>query len=145
VLAIGAPDEAGTAGRVHVFRRSGTTWSPEAVLQPVVPVPPAPNADQFGFAVAVDRGHVVVGARGEDCGARGIDQPCGVQASSSGAAYFFRKTGATWTQEAYAKSSNAVSLDQFGTSVAVDGDTFAVGAPLQDTTKQDSGAVYVFR
>src|SRR5688572_16644532 len=34
--------------------------------------------------------------------------------------------------------------DQFGTSVAADGDYVAVGAPFDDTGATDAGAVYVF-
>ena len=34
--------------------------------------------------------------------------------------------------------------DRFGTSVAIDGDTMVVGAPLRDHTSTNEGAVYVF-
>jgi|GEM_PF-1722503 hypothetical protein len=56
----------------------------------------------------------------------------------------------------YIKASNADSSDQFGSSVAVSGNTLVVGAPLEDSgatgvngvqssnSKGDSGAAYVF-
>lgn len=64
----------------------------------------------------------------------------------------------TLAQEAYAKSSNSENSDNFGAAVAIsaDGNTLAVGAPLEDSsesgaggsgtdnTAPESGAVYVF-
>ena len=69
----------------------------------------------------------------------------------SGAVYVFTRTGGVWTQQAYLKASNTDALDQFGVSVAISGDTIAVGAQFEDSngsqsdnSAQDSGAVYVF-
>jgi hypothetical protein len=47
---------------------------------------------------------------------------------ASGAVYVFTRTGTTWSQQAYLKASNTEASDQFGESVALDGDTLAVGA-----------------
>ena len=59
-------------------------------------------------------------------------------------------------QQAYIKASNTEPYDAFGTSVAVAGDTVAVGAPLEDSSSPgvngdqldnaatDSGAVFVY-
>ncbi|MCA3148770.1 MAG: integrin [Burkholderiales bacterium] len=46
----------------------------------------------------------------------------------------------------YVKASNTAANDEFGTSVALsgDGNTLAVGAPGEDGSASDSGAVYVF-
>jgi len=154
LMVAGAPDASSAAGRVQVFRFA-TAWASEIVLAPT-PTPPTDAA--FGAAVAVDRGHVIVGARIEDCGGRGVlPATCAGSAANAGAAYTFRKLGATWTQDAYIKSSNADPADQFGTSVAVDGDTFVVSAGREASAATgvdgdqsnngatDSGAVYVFR
>lgn len=82
--------------------------------------------------------------------------------SASGAAYIFRRDGVNWTTEAYIKASNGLAGDEFGQSVALSGDTLAVGAPKSDfdavgiTTGDsnpsstsagtaDSGAVYIYR
>jgi hypothetical protein len=74
----------------------------------------------------------------------------------AGAAYVFARTGGVWSQEAYIKASNPSKNGAFGDSVALDGDTLAVGSPHEDSgapgvnatatgaTKLDSGAVYVF-
>ena len=79
----------------------------------------------------------------------------------SGAVYVYKRTGTTWEQEAYVKASNSEATDEFGTSVALDGDTLAVGAYKEDsnqttitndnsTASSDnsntrSGAVYVYK
>ena len=64
--------------------------------------------------------------------------------------------GGTWSQQAYVKSSNPGQTDFFGSSVALSGDTLAVGATFEssDATGVDgdgtndnaasSGAAYVF-
>jgi uncharacterized delta-60 repeat protein len=46
--------------------------------------------------------------------------------------------------QAYVKASNTASGDEFGTAVAVSGDTMVVGAPLENGGGVDSGAVYVY-
>ncbi len=144
---------AGNSGAVYVFRRSGSTWAQEAYLK-------ASNTDaddQFGASVALSGDSLAVGAFFEDSNATGVNgDQAGNTASDSGAAYVFRRNGSTWAQEAYLKASNTDANDQFGISVALSGDTVAVGAPFEnsnatgvngdqaDNTAGFSGAVYVF-
>ncbi|MEM1023572.1 MAG: integrin, partial [Myxococcota bacterium] len=76
-------------------------------------------------------------------------------ARSSGAVYVFVRTSTTWQQQAYIKASNTEGGDQFGGTVALNGDTLAAGAFGEDSDangvdgNQDSngapssGAVYV--
>ena len=113
--------------------------------------------DFFGAAVAVSGDTLVVGAPYEDSGAKGIN---GNQNSNtledSGAAYVFVRSGGVWSQQAYLKASNTGAGDNFGSSVAIYGDTIVVGAPHEASNAQgingnqtnnlapDSGAVYVF-
>jgi hypothetical protein len=74
---------------------------------------------------------IVVGADYESSNATGVNgDPNNNDARESGAAYVFvRSAGATWTQEAYLKASNAEAKDHFGRSVSISGDTIVVGAP----------------
>jgi hypothetical protein len=149
-----ANEAAFNSGAVYVFRRAGATWQQEAYLK-------ASNAeagDEFGRSVALSGDTLAVGANGEDSAAEGVD---GDQEDnslvSSGAVYVFRRTGATWQQEAYLKASNPGAADTFGHSVALSGDTLAVGANQEDSAAEgvdgdqddnaaaQSGAVYVFR
>jgi hypothetical protein len=46
----------------------------------------------------------------------------------SGAAYVFVRNGANWAQQAYLKASNTAEGRDFGHSVAVSGDTVAIGS-----------------
>jgi len=154
LLAIGAPNEntgQPQSGAVYVFRFAGT-WAASGKLTGS----PITSADHFGFSVAVGRRstatatkyHVLVGAPDEDS-----------VAGSSGGVFYFRcgTTGACPAQERLQKASNVGGSDRFGTSVAIDGDTFAVGAPSEASSATlvngnqasndapSSGAVYVFR
>lgn len=132
---------AASSGAVYVFTRTGTTWTQQAYLK-------ASNTgveDQFGLSVALNGDTLVVGAPFEDSGATGVN---GDQTSSSapdsGAVYVFTRTGTAWSQQAYIKASNTSADDQFGFSVALSNDTLAVGALVEDSSADNSGAVYVF-
>lgn len=90
----------------------------------------------FGFSVAVSGDYAVVGARLKD---EGEDK------EDAGAAYVFRRTGGGWPQVSKLTASDGEANDQFGFSVAVDGDYAVVGAAGNDEPATDAGAAYVFR
>jgi hypothetical protein len=114
--------------------------------------------DRFAYAIAADGNTLVVSARDEGSAATGVDgDQSDNSAPSSGAVYVFvRDIGGGWEQQAYLKASNTDSYSDFGTSVALSGDTLVVGAPREDSGAtgvngdQDyplavgSGAAYVF-
>jgi len=146
------------SGAAYVFERSGSTWTQQAYLKASNTDPSgAAITDLFGWSVAVSGDTVVVGAYQEDSSATGVN---GNQANNdignSGAAYVFVRSGGVWTQQAYLKASNTGSLDLFGYSVAVSGDTVLVGAYNEasnatgvngnqaDNSATQTGAVYVF-
>ena len=91
--------------------------------------------DQFGYSAALDGDTLAVGAIFEDSNSIGVNS--GAQADNSaslaGAVYVFTRSGGVWSQEAYVKASNTQVNDRFGTSVALDGDTLAVGAESEDS------------
>jgi len=147
-------------GALYVLVRTGSTWSHQARIQ----ADNAENGDSLGYSMAIsdDGNTIAAGAADEDCLIPGInpagcdkDQPMD---NSSGAAYIFVRTGTTWTQQAFLKSSNPAKQDWFGVRIAIsgDGNTVAVGAPNEDSAskgingKQDdntaaeAGAVYYF-
>ena len=64
--------------------------------------------------------------------------------TNQGSAYVYVKTGSTWTQQALLTASDAAAGDQFGFSVAIDGDTIVIGAVADDGTFSNQGSVYVF-
>jgi uncharacterized repeat protein (TIGR02543 family) len=148
-----ADNSASYSGAAYVFNRSGTTWTQQAYLK----ASNTQEMDFFGFSVAVSGDTVVVGAVGESSNATGVN---GDQADNSaegaGAAYVYTRSGTMWTQQAYLKASNARTDDRFGQSVAVSGDTVAIGAKQEsgnstgvngdqaDNSVRYSGAAYVY-
>jgi hypothetical protein len=138
-------NSASAAGAAYVFVRNGATWSQQAYLKASNTDP----GDNFGgratpvpaASVAVSGDTIVVGARGEDSNATGVN---GDQLNNSefdsGAAYVFVRNGTTWTQQAYLKAANTDTLDDFGSAVSLSGDTIVVGAREEFSV----GAVSVF-
>ena len=120
-------DDGANSGSAHVFTRSSSTapWSWSAKLT----ASDAAANDEFGISVAVDGDTIVVGAYQND--------------SNKGAAYVFtwNSSNSKWEQKAKLTASDAAANDEFGISVAVDGDTIVVGAHQNDSNK---GAAYVF-
>ena len=113
------------AGAAYVFTRSDSTWSQQAYLK----ASNTGDGDEFGKSIAVDGETLVVGAHREDSNATGVGgDEANDSAGDSGAAYVFTRSGSTWSQQAYLKASNTDSLDEFGSSVAIDGDALVVGA-----------------
>jgi hypothetical protein len=100
------------SGAAYVFDR--TNGNQLAKLVP--PVAPADNY-QFGQAVAIDGTTAVVGAPGADDG--------------TGAVYVFDGQS-SWAQVATLTAVNGTDTDQFGLSVAIDGNVIVVGAPGDD-------------
>jgi hypothetical protein len=142
-----ANNNAQNSGAAYVFTRSGGVWTQQAYLK-------ASNTganDGFGVSVAISGDTIVVGAQFEDSAGSQNDN----SALDAGAAYVFTRSGAVWTQQAYLKGHNTEAGDQFGTNVAVEGDTLAVGAigeaggstgvnHSDNNNQPGSGAVYVF-
>ena len=126
-------------GSAYVFRTTdgGATYDQVAKLTAA----DAAWGDQFGRSMAIDGATVVVGARSDDDASGCTDTYC-----NSGSAYVFRTTdgGATYGQVAKLTAADAAALDNFGGSVAIDGNTIVVGADGDDDAGEDSGAAYVF-
>ena len=61
--------------------------------------------------------------------------------SSQGSAYVFVLSGTTWSQQAELTASDGAPGDEFGTSVAISGDTVVIGA---ENKNNGQGAAYVF-
>ena len=122
-------DNSHNSGSAYVFSRSGTTWTQQAKLT----ASDGAYADYFGISVAVDGDTAVIGAIADDD-----------NGNNSGSAYVFTRSGATWTQQAKLRASDGAADDQFGVSVAVDGDTAVIGASQDDDNNHNSGSAYVF-
>jgi hypothetical protein len=108
--------------------------------------PTSGTDNQFGNAIAVSGDTLAVAAWRENGGAAGIDgDQTDTSAPNAGAVYVFEQNDdGTWQQAAYVKASNPGADHNFGTSITLDGDTLAVGAPGENTSQPGAGAVYVF-
>lgn len=140
-IVVGAHGENSSTGAVYVFKRSGTSWAEEQRLTAVN----GRGSDDFGISVAISSDTVAVGAIGESSNqasvTNGATASADTSAASAGAVYVYKRSGATWTQEAYLKANNSEAGDNFGFSVAVSSDTVLVGAVGEAGTQ---GAAYVF-
>ena len=144
-LIIGAPGDTDTiigdnsAGSAYIYRRSfsgGWGFDDKITAGSFAQV-----GERFGNAVAIHEGTAVVGASDSDAG--GVLE-------KAGAAYVFNQNDMTgWPlstrlliPEEAARNRN----DEFGTSVAIDGEYMAIGAELEDGPQaDDQGAVFVYQ
>jgi FG-GAP repeat protein len=146
-----------STGAVYVFARNGNTWTEQAFIKSSHPG----KEDWFGSRLNLsgDGNTIAVGAQLENGGSKGINgNQADLSAEDSGAIYVFTRTGATWTQKAYVKASNAKAYDEFGSAMALskDGKTIAIGARgepsaakgvngnMNDKSAPGAGAVYIF-
>ena len=146
-----------STGAAYVFVRSGGTWTQQAFLKPSNT---GPN-DWFGSRAALsgDGNTALLNSSLEDSSGKGINgKQDDDDAPESGAVYVFTRTGTTWSQKYYVKSSNAEKYDEFGGSVALsrdgrtmlasahaeDGGSKGAGGNQADNSVSESGAVYVF-
>ncbi len=116
-----------TLGAVFVYVLSGTTWIPQQVLTDDTLVGGA-TSNVLGTSVALDGDTAILGARG-------------VNDDAQGAAYVVVRSGTTWTLQQKLVAGDGTPNDEFGTSVAIAGDTAIVGAPAHAS---GAGALYVF-
>src|SRR6185503_4476349 len=161
-LAVGAPREssatAGSAaapvGAVHLYARSGATWSAGDHL--ALSSTDAGNFFGLGIALSPDGARLAVGAPIEPRAAS--DEPLdSCSADLGGTVYLFARTGASWGSRVRVQGSNTCKDDHFGQSVALsrDGSILAVGANGEDSaapgidkdpndnSAHDAGAAYV--
>jgi hypothetical protein len=134
-LIVGATQADGnqnSSGAAYVFTRSGMTWT----FQQKLTASDGSAFDEFGYA-ALDGDTAVVGAPHDDTGGT----------TDHGAAYVFVRSGGVWTQQQKLIAEDGNINDFFGGlgSVAISGETIAIGAPLDNVgTNSSQGSVYVF-
>jgi cysteine-rich repeat protein len=117
-------------GSAYVFTRTAGVWTEQAKLL----ASDGEEGDQFGVSVALDGDTAVIGAWEDDD-----------NGNDAGSAHLFTRTGDVWTEQTKMLASDGQAGDQFGASVALDGDTAVTGAYLDDDNSWSSGSVYVFR
>jgi hypothetical protein len=128
-ICVGGVGDDNSTGDAYVFILVGTSWVEEQRLIAVDRV----TGDEFGYAVDIDGDYIVVGARRRDDA--GTD---------SGSAYVFMRSGGAWSQQQKLVPFDGMSLDEYGNSVAISGDTIAVGSPCDDDNGASSGSTYTY-
>jgi hypothetical protein len=136
---VGTPTgEQSAQGAVYVYVKPTSGWKSTSHPAAILTASDGAANDGLGASVAISGDTIVSGA---------VDHATGGDAYR-GAAYVFTESGSTWksaTQTAELTGTTGATMDFFGASVAISGDTIAIGAPgHQDGTAADAGLGYVF-
>ncbi len=133
------PQPVAPPGSAYVFVKPSSGWSGTLTESAELKASDEASGDWFGISVGVSGNTVVIGAQYATVGSNG-DQ---------GAAYVFVKPLNGWagtlTENAKLTASDGSVSEQFGSSLAVDGDTVVVGLSSDNIGGQDNqGSAYVF-
>lgn len=122
-------------GSVYVYKQIGlNNW---VQFQKLV-ASDQQDYDRFGWSVAISGDYAVIGAYREDHDASGANN-----LSNAGSAYVFEKnTSGNWVQVQKIVASDRAIDDEFGWSVAINGNTLVVGARAEDHNV--SGGAYMY-
>lgn len=122
-LAVGANEESSNVGRVHVFTRPNlaSAFTFQLILSPTFG-----GQEHFGISVAVQGDVMAVGAD---------------ISNQTGAVYTYLRASGVWGSPLRLAPDDIITNSNFGSVVALDGDTLAIGAPGPSSTP---GAVYVY-
>jgi hypothetical protein len=145
-VVVGARDDEGNelfSGSAYVFVRNEDTGEWEELQK--LTASDGLEDDEFGASVAIDDDTILVGAPRDDREPFAEDD--------FGAAYVFVFCSDTgeWEEQQKLTASDGAEEDEFGTSVALDGDTAWIGAPFDDEfdieeadVRFDVGSAYIF-
>jgi hypothetical protein len=122
-------DSGDMSGSAYVFVRSGINWIQQAKLL----ASHGKADDLFGWSVSLDNDTALIGAYWDND-----------NGDKSGSAYVFIRTGTTWTQQQKLLASDGDTMDYFGYSVSLSGNTALISAPLDDYNGDASGSAYIF-
>lgn len=133
---LGQGEGSSVFGSVHIYQRSGDTWTRMARLTNPSPTPMTGIiGDSFGRALALDDNRLVVYA--------GSLSETGLQSAGLLRVYTF--DGADWNETARITHPNAQEADRLGRLLALDGQLLAAMAPGRSTPSGGGGTLYLFR
>lgn len=154
IIVVGAPGHSkdsterqegyvGDAGAVFVFEKKGNNWRRTYKL---IAYDRGPGGDNTGNSVAISGNYVIAGSWGNDFDVNG-----GNRMEGPGAAYIWeRLEDGKWTKAQKLVASDRSPYDEFGFSVAIDGDNAVVGArgvgldPKDENFNGYTGEAYIF-
>ena len=118
-----------TLGRTRsaiVYTRAANTWAAQQTLE--LPDDIGTRSDSYIGDVAIDGDTIVISANADR--------------DFTGLAYVFAREEQVWTfRQTLTPPGGAPRVDDFGHSIDIDGDTIAVGSPLN---RSDIGTVDIF-
>jgi hypothetical protein len=118
-------------GAAYVYRRIGSAW----VLEQELLASDGGNPDQFGFSVALEGDVALIGA---------WQKP--IEGSvAQGAAYVFRRSGTSWSEEQRLTASDGHDFSFFGWSAALDDHLALIGGRHDFPEENQQGVVYEYR
>ncbi|RKY21412.1 MAG: hypothetical protein DRQ55_04575 [Planctomycetota bacterium] len=128
-IAVGSPAADGLRGKVELLDRSGDSFQLVDTLAPAS----LPARAGFGGAIELDGDTLAVGAPNPH-----------YPSSSPGAVWIFVRSGGAFVFQQELVPASALLGDQFGRSLALDGERLLVGAPFDDDLGAQSGSAFVF-
>ena len=129
-VVVGAPGAVSNAGRAYIFKRNGTAWELEEMLQ----APDGVAGDRFGTSVSISGDYVIVGAPNNDVDGK----------MNQGAAYVFSYNGTIWEERGKLTDQVGQSDDRYGFSVSTDSANRLVGAPFADANGDSDRGKIIF-
>jgi len=133
-----------SSGAVYIFKKDEGGVDNWGQVQRIV-ASDATSLDDFGASISISNDYMVIGAYNNRTNVAGGDLKNG-----AGAAYIFKNSNGTWTEEQKLIPSDRADLDQFGISVSISGLYVIVGAYQEDedingtNTLDGAGAAYIF-
>ena len=117
------------SGSAYVFVNTNGVWTEQQKIL----ASDGAATHRFGNGAALEGDTVFIGAVGHD-----------LKGDNTGATYVFSRSAGVWTQEQKLFAGESGEFDDYGHSVAIDGDTVVGGAYLSDDKGFNTGAAYVF-
>lgn len=124
---IGGMYDDNNVGAAWIFTRTNGVWTEQAKLVGSNAI--GSSTQGYRTAISADGNTVIVSAPTDD--------------SNMGAAWVFKRSGTTWTEEAKLVGTGNVgaAMHGYGVALSADGNTAAVGSPGDDST---AGATWIF-
>lgn len=133
-VVVGAYQHSGAgnlSGAAYVFARVGGFWTEQAKLADFANLV---AGDTFGRSVSISGNTVLVSDDGDD-----------TMGFEAGATYVFVRAQGLWRRQNKIVNPDAVSSERFGYTVAISGDTAAIGVPFAGDAAPFSGKAFVYK